>query len=62
MRTSPLAFGVTIMGAHQSVSSSTLEITFLVNILSISAFVLPCIGNGTFLDTRKANGWSLSLI
>ena len=62
MSTSPLAFGVTTIGAHQSVCSSTLEITFMVNILSISALVLPNSDNGTFLGTCKANGLVLSLI
>ena len=61
MRTSPIAFGVTTMGANQSVGSSTPEITFMVNILSISALVLSNNGNGTFLGTCKANGWALSL-
>ena len=62
MQTSPLAFGVTTMGAYQSVGSSTLEITLIVNILLVSASVLPRNGNGTFLDTFKANGWEYTLI
>ena len=42
------------------VSSSALEITFIVNILSISALVLPNNNNGTFPSTCKADGWALS--
>ena len=45
--TLPLLFGATTMGAHQSVGSSTLDMTLDSNILFDSSFVFWYNGNGT---------------